>query len=66
MSNGIEQKQNSKTEIMKEIKMHSIGKEKAIALCDSGWWRGKSPREIVSFQLFTEELSMDFGDFQVA
>jgi len=46
--------------------MNSIGKEAAIALAESNWWEGKSPREIVEFQLFTEELSMPFSKFHEA
>jgi hypothetical protein len=44
----------------------SIGKEKAIALAESGWWKEKTPREIATFQMFTEELAMNFGDFHEA
>ena len=45
---------------------HSIGKEAAIALAQSGWWKDKSPRDICRVQLFTAELCMDFGDFHKA
>lgn len=44
----------------------SIGKEAAIALASSGYWNDKSAREIAGFQLFTQELSMDFGTFHKA
>ena len=44
----------------------SIGKEAAIAMAASMWWLGKSPREICDVQLFTQEVCMDFGDFQAA
>lgn len=45
---------------------HSVGKERAIELYDSGWWKGKSPEEICDVQLFTAELCMPFGEFQKA
>jgi len=45
---------------------HSIGKEKAIALAESNWWEGKTPREIAMFQMFTAELCMPFGEFHKA
>lgn len=41
----------------------SIGKDAAIALANSNHWEGKTAREIAGFQLFTEELAMDFGLF---
>lgn len=44
----------------------SIGKDKAIALFDSGWWKGASPKDIAKFQLFTAELSMPFDVFHSA
>ncbi len=46
-----------------KYKLQTIGKEKAIALANSGWWEGRTPREIAKFQLFTDELSMPFGVF---
>lgn len=46
--------------------MHSIGKEKAIALAESKWWIGKSHREIANFQLFTTELACPFDVFHEA
>lgn len=49
-----------------KYKRQSIGREKAIALAKSGWWHGKPDREVAKFQLFTDELAMDFGDFQMA
>ena len=51
---------------MSELKRHSIGKEKALALASSGWWKSKTAREIAEFQMFTEELSMPFGVFHEA
>jgi len=47
-------------------KYQSIGRETAIALYDSGWWKNKTPREIAAFQLFTEELTCPFGVFHKA
>lgn len=49
-----------------KYKQQSIGREKAIALANSGWWKGRPAREVAKFQLFTQELAMDFGDFQLA
>jgi len=34
---------------MKEKQQHSIGREAAVALGESGWWKDKTPREIVEF-----------------
>lgn len=51
---------------MTKTKRNSIGKEAAIALGKSGWWKDKSPEEICDVQLFTKELCMDFGDFHGA
>ena len=47
-------------------KMKSIGEDRAIALAESGWWESCTDREIVSVQLFTEELCTPFGRFQEA
>ena len=44
----------------------SIGKEKAIELCDSNWWKEKSYREIAELQLFTAELCCPFDVFHEA
>ena len=44
----------------------SIGKEKAIELYDSNWWKEKSYQEIAEFQLFTAELSCPFDVFHEA
>jgi hypothetical protein len=41
-------------------------KDEAVALAETGWWKNRTPREIVSFQLFEPKLCMDFGDFQLA
>lgn len=44
----------------------SIGREKAIALYNSEWWKGLDHRAIAKFQLFTAELSMPFEVFHEA
>lgn len=44
----------------------SIGRDAAIALFDSGWWKGKSAREIAEFQMHTEELAVPFDVFHKA
>jgi hypothetical protein len=44
----------------------SIGKEKAIKLYETEWWKEKSYREIAEFQLFTAELSCPFDVFHEA
>jgi hypothetical protein len=55
-----------KDQTMARYKQQSIGEEKALALYNSGWWEGKSSRELAKFQLFTEELSMPFQVFHKA
>ena len=44
----------------------SIGREAAKDLFDAEWWLNKSPREIASFQLSTQELCCHFGVFHEA
>lgn len=44
----------------------SLTKEQAIALYDSGWWKGKSAREIVTLQLFEPLLCVPFNVFHSA
>jgi len=44
----------------------SIGRDAAIALADTGWWKTKTPREITEFCLFTEELACPFDVFHEA
>jgi hypothetical protein len=44
----------------------SIGKEKAIQLAKTEWWKTVTPLEAFLFQMQTKELCMDFGDFQGA
>lgn len=45
---------------------HSIGRDKAIALHDAGWWKTKTAREIARFQMATEELCLPFEEFHKA
>ena len=42
----------------------SIGRANAIALSESGWWRGQPARELAKFQLMTRELCMPFEVFR--
>ena len=42
----------------------SIGRDNAIALAESGWWKGQPARELAKFQLFTLELAMPFDVFR--
>ena len=51
---------------MRTYSRNSIGREKAIELGNSGWWRGLPAKEVAKFQLFTNELAMPFGDFHAA
>ncbi len=44
----------------------SIGSDAAIKLAESGWWNGKSAREIAEFQIMTAELCMPFSLFHGA
>ncbi len=44
----------------------SIGRSRATALFASQWWLNRTTREIVKFQLFTEELCLPFGIFHHA
>jgi len=41
-------------------------KDEAVALAKTGWWKNRTPREIVSFQLFEKKLCMDFSAFHEA
>ena len=47
-------------------KQISIGRDAAIAMADTEWWKDKTPQEIVRLQLFISELCMPFGDFHGA
>ncbi len=51
---------------MPHTQQQSIGKDKAIELYNSKWWEGLPDRDVATFQLFTAELCMPFGDFQMA
>lgn len=46
--------------------MLSIGKEAAIALYDSGWWKELDHCDIARRQMFTAELCCPFGVFHEA
>ena len=37
----------------------SIGKNKAIELYNTKWWKDKTPKQIIRAQLFTAEMCMD-------
>ena len=41
-------------------------KGQAIELCNSGWWKEKTAREIVEFQLYENKLCMPFDEFHKA
>lgn len=41
-------------------------RKQAKALAETGWWKNRTPEDIVSFQLFEERLCMDFGEFHLA
>lgn len=45
---------------------NTIGKENAIKLYESNWWKGLTHREIAGFQLFTTELCCPFDVFHEA
>ena len=38
-------------------------KKEALELSETKWWEGKTPKEIVSVQLFEDRVIMPFGDF---
>lgn len=46
---------------MRHTKRTSIGRDAAIALSETGWWKSKSYREIAEFCMATEELCCPFG-----
>jgi hypothetical protein len=46
--------------------MRTLTKTDAIAMAASGWWKDKSAREVVAYQLFQPLLCMDFGAFHEA
>lgn len=43
-----------------------LDEETASQMCESGWWKGKSPEEITKFQLFTQRLCMPSSVFHTA
>lgn len=44
----------------------SIGREAAIALAATEWWKSKTDREVAEFQILCREVCMNFGDFQMS
>ena len=44
----------------------SIGREKAVKMYESEWWKDKSYRQIAKVQLFTTELTCPFDVFHEA
>jgi hypothetical protein len=44
----------------------SIGREAAIKMAQSGWWKDLSPRQICKVQLFIKECCMPFREFTTA
>lgn len=51
---------------MNKYKQQSIGRERAIELAKSEWWKERSFPQIAKFQFFTKELSMPFSVFHEA
>jgi RNAse (barnase) inhibitor barstar len=47
-------------------KQNSLGREQAIALSDTEWWKTKTHREIAEFQMQTSELCCPFDVFHEA
>jgi len=43
-----------------------MNREEAIARANTKWWVGKTPKEIVDFQLYEPLLCMDFAAYQKA
>lgn len=46
--------------------MATIGKDAAIALFETKWWEGKTPRQIAGFCLSVQELCCPFDVFHEA
>lgn len=42
----------------------SIGKDAAIAMVETEWWKGVNARTAFEFQMNTAELAMPFDEFQ--
>jgi len=51
---------------MKGPHINNFTLEQACQIGDSGWWKGKTPREIVLVQLFVDRQIMPFGLFRDA
>jgi hypothetical protein len=45
------------------FEQRSIGRETAIKLAESDWWKNMEPRAAFLFQMNTAELCMPFGEF---
>ncbi len=43
-----------------------MDREQALKLVETKWWEGKSPKEIVAFQLYEEKLCCPFEVFHSA
>jgi hypothetical protein len=54
------------TEEEKGFCYENLTREQAVALAKSNWWKDSTSDEIVKFQLFTDRLCMDWGDFHGA
>jgi hypothetical protein len=48
------------------MKESNMTKEEAIKMCKSGWWKDKTPDEIVEFQIHEERLCLPFDEFHGA
>ncbi len=48
---------------MSKYEMVSIGRENAIKMAATGWWKGMDAKKVFEFQMRTKELCMDFGEF---
>lgn len=46
--------------------MADLTQAQALALAETGWWKGKDCRLVCDFQLFQDRLCMDFKDFHLA
>src|SRR6185436_49807 len=48
--------ESAEEKVVSAYPQKSLGREKAIALAKTEWWIGRTAREIVQVQLFTQEL----------
>jgi hypothetical protein len=51
---------------MSELKQVSMGRDKAIELAETGWWRVSTPEAIFKRQMLVRELIGDFSAFHEA